>query len=245
MMIELADIGLIKTVNNFFRQNYKSEGIEVWPFTDYNLKVITYTGAAKTAPLKRCFKTAVKSGCSLMAMPPQIATKVNNQPLSIANGRLYALAVLPKSLDYDCPGWRKDSFSLNADDSICCLAARFLAPLIKQLHIYGQDDLRRAALAKLIYRENGLIVEESKQPKPSSFIIIAPDKKELALEAKDNYLWQNWAKKAITAKDKIIDSHLAEALLIAKTNYDQKNQLALLANMHRRSHYYHLLPVKA
>ncbi len=243
-MVELADIGLIKTRNNLLRQNYKSEGIEIWPFKDYNLKVITYSGAAKAGPLKRCFKTAVKSGCSVMAMAPQMAAKVNNQPLSIANGRLYALAVLPNSLDYDCPGWRKDSFSLNADDSICCLAARFLAPLIKQLHIYGQDPLRRAALAKLIYRENGLIVEESTEPRPSSFVVLAPEQQELLFEAKDIYIWQNWAKQAITANDKIIEAYLAEALLLAKKYEDKKNQLALLTNINRRSQYYHLLPIK-
>lgn len=238
-----ADLALIEGGAPFFARAVNKSEPRQWRLRDCRLTLLPLRCKTGGKALRCGLNTAWYAGCRVAALPYARRCECGNAPLQLADGNLFALSALPRLLDLDCPGWRRDMLSINAGDNFSCLAARMLAPYCARIHIFGAEQMRRQALSSLLYRESGLIVSHGRGPLPSSLIILPPGSKP-SPNVPDSYLWQRWPLTASTAEATIIDSYLAEALLLLAGGMPESaTPLALLRLLNHRGSYHEILPV--
>lgn len=242
-MPHLSDLALLSPDAPRFGWAVRKDPAQTWQLRDCKLDLLPLHCRNKRHHLQRSLRVALNAGCRTVALSPDTRAAIREAPLFLADGRLFKLSALPRRLDLDCPGWRKDLVSVCADDNFSCLAARLLAPQVGYIHIYGEDQGRRQALCRLLYRESGLIANQAPNPIADSLLIIPPETPE-QLENNGAYPWNNWPTGAITARDIPIPNHLAEGLLLCTgQNPSRERPLQLLHLLSKRSYYQRILPV--
>ncbi len=182
---------------------------------------------------------AQSAGCRIFACSCNLTTlyPYSSYP-RIANGRAFALASLIRGLDYDFPSWRKNAITVAVSDNFTALAARLLSQEAKKLYLLADDQFRWQQLQQQIYKESGLYTTICSEP-PENSIVISSD----AAPATTNAIWCNWPQAAVTADGEIIQTHFAEAALLASAAVIANQPLRLLRDLARRSARYQLQPL--
>jgi len=81
-------------------------------------------------------------------------------PFLTTRGSLLRLAMLPRLLDQNAPGWREQALTINCDGLSGLLTAHILARETRYLRLTGEQA---AAVKRLFFREYGFLTDSAEQ----------------------------------------------------------------------------------